>query len=38
MLDVHPGHPATVTIRRGKSEKAIPLDVKSVAARGQQPR
>ena len=29
MLDVRPGHPATVTIRRGNSEKAIPLDVKS---------
>jgi serine protease Do len=32
MLDVHPGHPATVTILRGKNEKAIPLDVKSVSA------
>jgi serine protease Do len=31
MLDVQPGHPATVTIRRGKTERAIPLDVKSVA-------
>ncbi len=32
MLDVHPGHPATVTIRRGKSERAIPLDVKPLVA------
>jgi serine protease Do len=32
MLDVHPGHPATVIIRRGKSEKVIPLDVQSVSA------
>jgi serine protease Do len=32
MLDVHPGHPASVTIRRGKSEKTIPLDVKLVGA------
>jgi len=31
MLDVQPGHPATVTVRRGKTEKAIPLDVKAVA-------
>ena len=32
MLDVQPGHPATVTIRRGKSERAIPLDVKPLLA------
>ena len=37
MLDVHPGHPATVMIRRGKSEKAIPLDVKSVSAPASSP-
>jgi len=28
MLDVRPGRPATVAIRRGNSETAIPLDVK----------
>jgi serine protease Do len=37
MLDVHPGHPATVTIRRGKSEKVIPLDVQSVSAAATSP-
>ena len=37
MLDVHPGHPATVTVRRGKSEKALPLDVKSMSAPASSP-
>jgi serine protease Do len=37
MLDVRPGHPATVTIRRGNSEKALPLDVKAVAATANSP-
>jgi len=32
MLDVHPGHPATVTIRRGNTETIMHLDVKTVAA------
>jgi hypothetical protein len=32
MLDVRPGRPATVTIRRGNSETAIPLDVKALSA------
>ena len=31
MLDVQPGHPASVRIRRGKAERSIPLDVKAVA-------
>jgi serine protease Do len=32
MLDVHPGHPATVTIRRGNAESAMRLDVRTIAA------
>jgi serine protease Do len=32
MLDVHPGHPAEVTIRRGNSESVMHLDVRTVAA------
>jgi serine protease Do len=32
MLDVRPGRPATVTIRRGDSESAISLDVKALSA------
>jgi serine protease Do len=31
MLDVQPGHPASVRIRRSKTERSIPLDVKSLA-------
>jgi serine protease Do len=31
MLDVRPGHPATVTIRRGTTERALPLDIKPIA-------
>jgi len=31
MLDVRPGHPATVTIRRGNTESVMHLDVKTVA-------
>ena len=31
MLDVRPGHPATVTIRRGNTETVMHLDVKTVA-------
>jgi serine protease Do len=31
MLDVRPGHPATVTIRRGNAETVMQLDVKTVA-------
>ena len=32
MLDVRPGHPANVTIRRGNNETVMHLDVKAVAA------
>lgn len=32
MLDVRPGHPAKVTIRRGETETAMVLDVKVVSA------
>jgi serine protease Do len=32
MLDVRPGNPTTVMIRRGNSESALALDVKSLAA------
>jgi serine protease Do len=31
MLDVRPGHPAKVTIRRGETETAMVLDVKTVS-------
>jgi serine protease Do len=31
MLDVRPGHPATVMVRRGNAEKAIPLDTKPLS-------
>ena len=32
MLDVRPGHPAKVMIRRGETETAMALDVKTVSA------
>lgn len=32
MLDVRPGHPAPVAIRRGNTETTMPLDVRRVAA------
>ena len=32
MLDVRPGHPTMVIVRRGNSETAIPLDVKPLLA------
>ena len=32
MLDVRPGHPTIVMVRRGNSESAIPLDVKPLLA------
>jgi serine protease Do len=37
MLDVHPGHPANVTIRRGTTESVMRLDVKTVAAASASP-
>ncbi len=37
MLDVRPGHPANVTIRRGAAERALPLDVKAIAAAASSP-
>jgi serine protease Do len=37
MLDVRPGRPATVTIRRGSSERAMPLDIKPLSGSASSP-